>query len=44
MVETVNHFRCIDYIIHNANKLLTEKMIKEIHLLIKCGTSDSRKS
>lgn len=44
IVETVNHFRCIDYIIKNANKSLTEKMIKEIHSLLKGGTSDSRKS
>jgi len=44
IVETVNHFRCIDYIIQNANKSITEKMIKEIHLLLKSGTSDSRKS
>lgn len=44
IVEAVNHFRCIDYIIKNANKLLTEKMIKELHYLLKNGTSDSRKS
>lgn len=44
IVETVNHFRCIDYIIKNANKSLTEKMIKEIHFLLKSGTSYSRKS
>lgn len=44
IIETVNHFRCIDYIIENANKLLTEKMIKEIHYLLKSGTSDSHKS
>ena len=44
IVEAVNHFRCIDYIIKNANKSVTEKMIKEIHYLLKNGTSDSRKS
>ena len=44
IVETANHFRCIDYIIDYANKQLSEKMIKELHSLLKSGTSDSRKS
>ncbi len=44
IVETVNHFRCIDYIIENLNKSITEKMIKELHSILKRGTSDSRKS
>ena len=44
IVETSNHFRCIDYIIDHANDKLTESMIKELHHLLKIGTSDSRKS
>lgn len=44
IVETVNHFRCIDYIIEHALDKLTEGMIKEIHRILKTGTSDSRKS
>ena len=44
IVETTNHFRCIDYIIDNANRKLTERMIQQLHLLLKSGTSDSRKS
>ncbi len=44
IVETVNHFRCIDYIIDNINKKLSDKMIKEIHFILKNGTSDSRNS
>ena len=44
IVETTNHFRCIDYIIDHANEKLTESMIKELHLILKSGTSDSRKS
>ena len=44
IVETTNHFRCIDSIIDNATHALTEKYIKELHLLLKSGTSDSRKS
>lgn len=43
VIETVNHFRCIDMIIEHAQAALTEKFIKELHLLLKNGTSDSRK-
>ncbi|SHM91340.1 Fic family protein [Ruminococcus flavefaciens] len=43
VVETVNHFRCIDYVIENAEKPLTEAFIKELHKMLKTGTSDSRK-
>ena len=43
VIETVNHFRCIDMIIENAKTALTEKFIKELHLILKNGTSDSRK-
>ena len=43
VIETVNHFRCIDVILDNAKAVLTEKFIKELHLILKNGTSDSRK-
>ena len=43
IIETTNHFRCIDMIIDHANTTLTEKLIKELHLTLKNGTSDSRK-
>ena len=43
IIETANHFRCIDIIIDNAKATLTEKFIKELHLILKNGTSDSRK-
>ena len=43
MIETANHFRCIDRIIDNAKAVLSEKLIKELHLALKNGTSDSRK-
>jgi Fic family protein len=43
VIETANHFRCIDMIIDNAKVTLTEKFIKELHLILKNGTSDSRK-
>lgn len=43
IVETANHFKCIDSIIDNANYALSEKYIKELHFMLKNGTSDSRK-
>jgi len=44
VIETSNHFKCFDYILDNANKPLTESLIKQLHLILKSGTSDSRKS
>ena len=41
--ETANHFRCIDMIIDYAKATLTENFIKKLHLVLKNGTSDSRK-
>lgn len=43
VIETVNHFCCIDLIIDHADDILSEKFIKELHLTLKNGTSDSRK-
>lgn len=43
IIETTNHFRCIDLIIDKAKSKLTESLIKELHFLLKSGTSDSRK-
>ena len=43
IIETVNHFKCIDMIIDNAGYKLTEKFIKQLHFTLKSGTSDSRK-
>ena len=43
VIETVNHFHCIDIIIDSARAVLTEKFIKDFHFILKNGTSDSRK-
>ena len=43
VVETANHFRCIDIVIDRAASVLTEKLIKELHAVLKASTSDSRK-
>ena len=43
IIETTNHFRCIDIIIDRADERLTESLIKELHAVLKAGTSDSRR-
>ena len=43
IMETVNHFRCIDYVIDHATDKITETYIKQLHLILKTNTSDSHK-
>lgn len=43
IVETMNHFRCIDFIIDKATEPLSESFIKKLHEMLKTGTSDARK-
>lgn len=43
ILETVNHFRCIDYVIDHATDKITEAHIKQLHAILKTNTSDSRK-
>ena len=43
IIETSNHFKLVDYMLNEAEKELTEDMIKEFHKILKEGTSDSRK-
>lgn len=42
IVETANHFKCVDLIIENARKPITEAFIKELHRTLKSGTTDAR--
>lgn len=42
ILETVHHFRCIDLVIDRAGAQLTESLIKELHRILKDGTSDAR--
>lgn len=44
ILETVNHFRCIDYIIVHATEKITEPYVKQLHSILKNNTSDSQKS
>jgi Fic family protein len=43
VIETANRFRCIDLLIDKAKTALSEKLIKELHFILKTGTSDARK-
>lgn len=43
VIETSNHFRCIDLLIDHAASTLSEHFIKKLHHILKTGTSDSRK-
>ena len=43
IIETSNHFRCVDLAIDTAKYLLNESLIKQFHLILKSGTSDSTK-
>ena len=43
VVETANHFKCIDLVIREAKRPISEALIKKLHLTLKSGTSDSRK-
>ena len=44
IMETVNHFRCIDYVIDHAMDKITEAHVKQLHAILKTNTSDSQKS
>ena len=44
VVETANHFRCVDWVIDNAKRPLSEKDIRSLHAMLKNGTTGSRKS
>jgi len=41
ILETVHHFRAIDYCIDIAEEMLTEEIIKKLHYIIKHDTKDS---
>ena len=44
IIEVSNHFTALDYLIDSFQDELTEKWIKDIHSILKRGTSDVRKS
>jgi len=43
IVETLNHFKCIDYVIKNAEQVLTQDIIKQLHSILKQNTSDEKR-
>lgn len=44
IIETVNHFHCIDLIIEGAHTKLSESFIKQLHYILKSGTTDRQKT
>ena len=44
IMETVNHFRCFDFILDNAEIILSEQLVKDLHKILKIGTTDSQKT
>ena len=44
IIETVNHFNCIDAVIDSTGQKLSESLIKRLHGILKSGTEDSRKA
>lgn len=42
VVETANHFKCIDMVIDSAAHVLSEAFIKQLHATLKSGASNSR--
>lgn len=42
VVETANHFKCIDMVIDSAAHVLSEAFIKQLHATLISGTSNSR--
>lgn len=43
IIETANHFRTIDYVINHTDTALSEAYIKQLHSILKTGTSSARK-
>ena len=44
VMETINHFRCIDLAIDFAKRKLSETFIKQLHRILKTNTEDSKKT
>lgn len=42
IIETVNHFRAIDFVISHAESCLSEDFIKTLHKMLKSGTTDTK--
>lgn len=43
IMETINHFRCFDYMLEHTDELLSQELIKEFHRIIKSNTSDAKR-
>lgn len=43
IIETFNHFKCIDYCIDHAEEPISEEFIKQLHIILKQGTMQTYK-
>lgn len=43
IIETKNHFRAVDYVLDTVSSPLTEAWIKQVHVILKSGTSQADK-
>ena len=41
LIETLNHFHCIDYVLDNVMEPLTQKFIRKLHQLLMAGSVDA---
>lgn len=44
VIETTNHFAAVDFVLETAEQGLSQDWIKQVHAILKQGTSDARKS
>lgn len=44
VIETTNHFAAVDFVLETAEQVLSQDWIKQVHAILKQGTSDARKS
>lgn len=44
VIETTNHFVAVDFVLETAEQELSQDWIKQVHAILKQGTSDARKS
>lgn len=43
IIETVNHFRCFDYLIKTVDESLTQEYIRKLHKILMTGTLASER-
>ena len=41
VIEAANHFRCVDYVVDHTFDPLSERIVKDLHRILKSSTSDA---